>query len=67
MTGGEDEGMVVARIVIERTLYQGGHDLVTATTEDETGDPGLPAIVALGMLRLAEGLLLDDAQYRESP
>lgn len=56
--GDDDEGMVVARIVIERTLYQGGHDLVTVTTEDETGNPDLPAIVALGMLRLAEGLVL---------
>lgn len=62
MTAPDDDSILIGRIVIERRLYPSGHDLVTAKADKGDGDTdaGLKAVVALGMLRLAEALVVDD-------
>lgn len=51
-----EEGMVVARVVIERRLTD--DDIVDfVTTEDSSGED-LPVTEALGMMRMAEHTLL---------
>lgn len=59
-----DDGLLIGRILIERRLYSSGRDLVTAVADKGDGntDDGLEAVTALGMLRLAEGLVIDSSQ-----
>ena len=49
----------LARITITRT-FEDGEDLVRVSTADECGEP-LALVLSLGMLRLAEGLVIADA------
>lgn len=62
MSDPDDGGVLIGRIVIERRLYPSGRDLVTAVADRGDGDTslGLEAVTALGMLRLAESLVVDD-------
>lgn len=55
----DDEGLLIGLIVIERRLLADGTDVVL-TRATTGGEEGLEAVVALGMLRLAEGSVLHD-------
>lgn len=57
-----DDGMVVARIVIERRISDDG-DIVWSQATDGTDseDNGLDLLTTLGMLRMAEDTAIRDA------
>lgn len=55
----EDEGLLMARITIERHLMPNEDIVDSVTTEDSNGDD-LPLTEGLGMLRLAEDTLIRD-------
>jgi len=63
----DEDGLLIGRIVIERRLYPSGRDLVTATADKGDGntEDGLEAVVALGMIRLAEALVIDSSEEDE--
>lgn len=63
----DEEGLLIGRIVIERRLYPSGRDLVTAKADKGDGntEDGLEAVTALGMIRLAEALVIDSSQEDE--
>lgn len=52
----EDEGMLVARITIERRMTDG--DIVDYVTTEDVNGEDLPVSEALGMMRMAEHTLL---------
>ncbi len=54
-------GLLVARIVIERRLYEDGQDLIWSEATDLTDEGGLPLLTTLGMLRMAEDTAIRDA------
>lgn len=47
------DGMVVARIVIERVLDPDGQDVITFEASDGSGET-LPLVTSLGLLRMSE-------------
>lgn len=56
----DDEGLLIARIVIERRLYTDGRDLVWSEAFDTDGN-GLALIQTLGMLEMAKDTAIRDA------
>jgi hypothetical protein len=60
-----DDGMEVARVTITRRLS--ADDTAGDVIFAETDPPDLALIESIGMLRLAEGLLIDQAWHEDDP
>lgn len=58
-TMAEDDGILMARITIERRLTSDDDLVDSVTTEDSSGED-LPLTESLGMMRLAEDTLIRD-------
>jgi len=62
----EDDGMVVARISIQRRMMPDGGDLVIAEFDDGHEDGEIPAAVELlGMLEMTKNSLLHGGLYND--
>jgi hypothetical protein len=58
--------MLVARIVIERRLYEDGGDVIWSEATDMTDEGGLPLITTLGMLEMAKDTAIRDRMAGDS-